>query len=1157
MQAHLLPDASTNGFRMNGLTNGVPKPLSNGVLAPVASQGVGKLTENGIGGPPDHHENHINGDRSEYAHTAKEPACLNGFNQMPPEIQHITQGYLRLSRLIERSAQECWNGLRDVVETLSEIDLPPQPQSAIALHGRIQPNGTTSGDQSKENLNKKDRLLSFAQDQRAILIKLLVLSQWGSNARDIQKVIDLHSWIVGQRIQYTAASDFIGFMKRDLGLAQIPNPDLKTALEVLSTQRVSSFPDVGYSVEKAVKPRHMLKTLRLINNILCARMILHESLPSRFHTYKVHDGRITFSVASEFEADLSIADDDPASQFYFVDFRFTFEPCTNTFDGRLLDNIADRANDVLKHTGLAGFYDFLHDLTLSYKINILHRQAQELARGRWSEDLRIELIHRTLVVQYWTNRPGGKSWVEIGIKNERRKADASSDEKVADLDVRWIRDSKPVDDVDIELDAQVLSLEDILHQVTALHASHILDSIYSNLLKSPLYGQGQLSLELSTSFFEPQDCKLELQFTKSKQVVLTLEAVSGATVLKPASARFGRTESELGRSKNLVDEATQKILQLRCLTAEQDLLSAAAGVGWEILRAFRLSPTDLKTLFNERALRHIFLRWTSWEPGFMLAVTQGVDADRYWLVHTENLKSLVNSPLVATPLGTCNTSLKSDTPYDDLLMLAKYSSGYITLKANASYLETLSVRKVLPQIPPFTPDYKLPNISFEFQSAKLRQTLEQESRPTGGTKDLLRLDCSNAPGEIWIRETISVGFSGLHSDTQEAIVIAKGHTDAPIDVLRYIKAHISNTTIKLHPLTGDFSIRLMSPVGKPIIDQLIDSLFQLETLLACVTTIKRHTSLTVQSISTLHTSFLYHKSPRADLGAVIHFATSAMALRLEFIPKQLNPHTRIAPQLTHHLAKRSQQLQSNLSTFIPLLAFSLPLLTLFDELQSQQDLPNPQHAATKSQILPSVHILVRDPKMYGIQYFGPSAVADPGSGASNPPSTMLARFEIFPTEHKTGVIWVLRPAIEEYESYTRKSYCSQELKDRLRAEVFGRRDPDQGWQGLDTGASCPIDQPERLLRKVDEVIRAWVKEVSEEGSDGAQHINAENGGAANKSKDEQKAQAHTQAPSQTRPTGSTNQQKTKPGGTANGKANGVGTGGKSNAQKANEVITLD
>jgi mediator of RNA polymerase II transcription subunit 14 len=1157
VQARLQPDASTNGFRMNGLTNGVPKPLSNGVLAPAALQSVGKLTENGIGGSPDHHKNHINGDRSDHAHTAKEPLRLNGFKQMPPEIQHITQGYLRLSRLIERSAQECWNALRDVVEKLSEIDLPPQPPSAVAPHGKIQPNGTASGDQSRENLNKKDRLLSFAQDQRAILIKLLVLSQWGSNARDIQKVIDLHSWIVGQRIQYTAASDFIGFMKRDLGLAQIPNPDLKTALEVLSTQRVSSFPNVGYAVEKKVTPKHMLKTLRSINHILCARMTLHETLPSRFHTYRVHDGRVTFSVASEFEADLSIADDDPTSQFFFVDFRFTFEPCTNIFDGRLLDNIADRANDVLQHAGLAGFYDFLHDLTLSYKINILHRQAKELARGRWSEDLRVELIHRTLVVQYWTNRPGGKSWVEIGIKSERRKQNESPHEKVADLDVRWIRDGKPVDDVDIELDAQVLSVHDILHQVTALHASYILDSIYSNLLERPLYAQSHLSLELSTSFFDPRDCKLELQFTKSKHVVFTLEAVSGAAVLKPASARFGRAEIELGRSKNMVDEATQKILQLRCLTVEQDLSSAAISVGWEILRAFRPSPTDLKALFNGRALRHLFLRWKSWEPGFMLAVTQGRDDDRYWLVHTENLKSLVTSPLVATPLGTCQTCLKSDTPYNDLSLLAHYSSGYITLKANASYLETLSIRKIVPPIPPFAPNCKLPSLSFEFQSAKLRQTLEEGSRPTDGTKDLLGRDSSGPSGEIWIRETISVSFAGLHSEKQEAIVMAKGHSDAPVDVLRYIKACTADTTIKLYPLTGDFVIQLMSPVGRPIIDQLIDRLFQLETLLACVTIIKRHTSLTIQSISTLHASFLYHRSPPADLGATIHFATSAMPLRLEFTPKQLNPHTRIASQLTRHLAKRPQLLPSNLATFIPLLAFSLPLLTLFDELQSRQGLPSPQHPPTGSYIPPSVHILVRDPKMYGIQYFKPLAVADRGSGASNPPSTVLARFEIFPTEHKTGVIWILRPAIEEYESYTHKSYCSQELKDRLRAEVFGRRDPGQGWQGLDTGASCPIDRPQRLLRKVDEVIRAWAQEVSEEGPDDAPHPNAGNGGTADKSKEEQKTQSHTQALSQTRPTGSTNQQKIRPGGTATGKANGVGTGGKSNAQKANEVITLD
>ena len=1146
---------------MNGLTNGVPKPLSNGVLLPAASQDAGESTENGINSLSTHQEHHLNGDHLDHSNPAKELARLNGFNQMPPEIQHITQGYLRLSRLIERSAQGCWNGLADVVEKLSEIEIQPLSQPAAPSHGRLQPNGTSSGDQSKENLNKKDRLLSFAQDQRANFIKLLVLSQWGQNARDIQKVIDLHSWINSQRFQYTAASDFVGFMKRDLGLAQIPNPDLKTALEVLSTRRVLSFPNLGYTTEKKLRPKHLLKTLRLINNILCSRLALHETLPPRFHSYRVHNGRATFSVPSEFEADLSIADDDPASQFYFVDFRFIFEPCTTTVSGRLHDDIAERANDILRHTGLPGFYDFLHDLTLSYKINILHKQAQDLARGQWSENLRIDLIHRTLVVQYWTNRTASKSWIEIGIRSERRKQQGSTNEKNAVLDVRWIRENNSVDDVDIELDTQILSVEDILHQVTALHTSHILDSIYHNLLKSPLYGQSQLSLELSTSAFEPHDCQLQVQFTKLKKVIIRLEAVSGAIVLKPASARSGRAESELGRLKSLVDEAAQKILHLRCMTVEQDLSSIASSVGWEILRAFRPSPTDLKALFSGRSLRHMFLRWTSWEPGFMLAATQGLDADRYWLVHAENPKSLLVSPLGAALLGPCNVSLKTDTCYDELSTLARYSSGYITLEANASHLDELLIRKVLPAIPPFVLDFKLPELSFDFQAAKLRHTLEQTSMSTDWSQDSLKLDHSKGPTETWIRQTISISFSGLHPDTQEAIVVAKGRSNAPGAVLKYIESSTFDPTIKIHPSTGDFSIRLMAPVGKSIIDQLIDRLVQLETLLACVTIVKKHTSLTIQSISPLHTAFLYRKSPTVDLGVIIKFATSATSLQLDLTPQDMNPHVRIASQLTSHLAKASHPLHSNLSSFIPLLAFSLPLLVLFNELESQQDLFTPQHVANARQVSPSVHILVRDPKMYGIQYFGPSSVTDVGSVASISTSTMLARFEILPTDHRTGVIWILRPAIEEYESYNRKSYCSQELKDRLRADVFGRRDADQGWQGLDTGASCPINQPEKLLRKVDEVIRAWVRETSEKRLENARHSSGtEETASRAPTRKEQIAHIQTQSQSQTKQTGSNGQQKTKAGGAVNGKAvsgkvAGVAAGGKSNAQK--EVITLD
>lgn len=1158
---------------MNGeMINGISKPMSNGILPHAAANQSAQnpvttpqALPNGFHTQP--HEAHIqtSGDTPSDRQDAIHQGLINGLKQMPPEIQHITQGYLRLSKLVERSAQQCWNGLVEVVEKLSQLQLPEQSQTLNPPHSRPQTNGASFGDQSKENLDKKDGLLKFAQDQRTSFIKLLVLSQWGQSAGDIQKVIDLHSWIVGQRINYTNAADFIGFMKRDLALAQTPNPDLKTALEVFSSQRLSEFPDLGYSPEKKLKPKQILKTLRSINSILCSRLVLYEALPLAFHNYRIHDGRVTFSVATEFELDLSIADEDPTSQFYFIDFRFTFEPCTNIFDARLYHDVAARANDVLKNQGLLGCYEFLHDLTLSYKINVLYKQALELARGQWSENLRVDMIHRTLVVQYWTNRTTSKSWVEIGIRSDRREAQVTHHgTQTSHLDVRWMQDNKEVEDALIQLDTQALSMESILHQITASHASHILDSTYERMLQNPLYSSGHLSLELSLSSFEPNECFLQLQLTMSKKIILAIESVSGAVVLKPASALLGRLESELSKSKNLAEDTSQRFLNLRCVIAEQDLTSAASSAGWEVLRTFKLSPAEFKTLFNGRAVRYVFFRRVSWESEFMLAATQGLEGGRYWLAHAKDLSQPATSPLIATPLGSHDMEHESSTPYHHFIQLWKYSSGYITLQLNASYLNSLSVRNVLPDIPEFAPGYILPNLSFEFQPAKLKHIMDPVSMSVDWAPDRIDLEALRPVQNAWVRETVSMTFCGLDPITQQAVVLAKGRSSAPASVLTYIQESLADTTVSVKPTTGELAIRLMSPVGKPVIDQLLDRLFQLETLIACVTVIKKRTSLVIQSISSSRAAFLYRNPESSGLGVIINFATSTTSLQLEFTPEKQNPHSRIASQLTRHLARPNRPLHSNLSTFIPILKFTLPLLSLLDELQAPADsqlllTSKPESAASSLSL--HLHVLPRDPKMYGIQYFGPSSVIQPASDESNQSSIMLARFEILPLDRKGKIMWILRPAIEEYESYTRKSYCSQALKDRLRADVFGKRDPDQGWQGLDSGAACPIEQPEKLLRRVDEVIRAWVKEAGKSQEQGqpppggplSGEVGASKGGSSKSvqatkptggaTKNEQQPKA---APS--RQTGTNNNQQQK------GNVNGAAKGG---AQKAKEVITLD
>jgi len=89
---------------------------------------------------------------------------------------------------------------------------------------------------------------------------------------------------------------------------------------------------------------------------------------------------------------------------------------------------------------------------------------------------------------------------------------------------------------------------------------------------------------------------------------------------------------------------------------------------------------------------------------------------------------------------------------------------------------------------------------------------------------------------------------------------------------------------------------------------------------------------------------------------------------------------------------------------------------------------------------------------------------------------------------------------------------------------------------------------------VDEVIRAWVKEASENRPGNAQHLDGGNEDQGPiKTEQITQAQGHSLA----RPSVNDNQQKAKQGGTANGKSNGVATSGKSNTQKTNEVITLD
>lgn len=153
--------------------------------------------------------------------------------QWAPPLMHITQGFFPFSQLVNRAVQQCYNDLCDVITELA--DSTQQQQQSSSPNGKPDPAA----------IQKRIRILEFAQTKRTEFIKLLVLSQWSRQAVDVSKLIDLQNFIRTRHFAYQTAVQRVADMKRDLVRAQVANPDLQTALEVLTKGRVSNMPEVS------------------------------------------------------------------------------------------------------------------------------------------------------------------------------------------------------------------------------------------------------------------------------------------------------------------------------------------------------------------------------------------------------------------------------------------------------------------------------------------------------------------------------------------------------------------------------------------------------------------------------------------------------------------------------------------------------------------------------------------------------------------------------------------------------------------------------------------------------------------------------------------------------------------------------------------------
>lgn len=384
---------------------------------------------------------------------------------------------------------------------------------------------------------------------------------------------------------------------------------------------IANNPQRRYVPPPPLSSTAILKTLSNINTLLSLRFALHEIPPAHFRTYTIASGRATFTVEHEFEVDMSIGNEDPHSQLYLIDFRLLFEPSSKTpFPEALRAEIELRGNAVLKIKGLEGIHDFLHDFVLTHKIGILLRQCQEMLAGRWTENLRVQQIKRTLVVQYWTTRAGeGKSWIEVGVKR-------GAAGKPSRLGVRWMREGKEVKDQEVPLDIAVLSAEQLLKTVIAMHTSHILTSIRDKLLPLPMFPQS--SLVLNTHPTDSFNSSLKLRLTPSRSIKVLIEPITGRFALQRPTAMSMQAAAGMNGDPALVNDL---LVRLKFVVMQEEIESRARSMGWEILKMVNVRREELKHFFPSTTRYMTFMRRKGWKKEWVITVILGDTGESFFV----------------------------------------------------------------------------------------------------------------------------------------------------------------------------------------------------------------------------------------------------------------------------------------------------------------------------------------------------------------------------------------------------------------------------------------------------------------------------------------------------------------------------------------------
>ncbi|KAK9455817.1 mediator complex subunit MED14-domain-containing protein [Dipodascopsis uninucleata] len=493
-----------------------------------------------------------------------------------PPIPHISENFIPLSHVVTRLVENTYSELTNILETLPAAN----------------------------DMTKKRKFLNFLIHTRQQYIKLLVLTQWSRGAGELSRIIDVVSWLSGQKNCFSNVVWALQSVKKDLGNARLRNPDLATALEVfvLGRPRLSTFHYVRF---EPLSPQKILSVLRELNVLLSLRLTPATNIPDRLRNYKIANGRATFIAAGEFEVDVSIADGSAQAQLFVVDFRFNFDPPAKVTTP-IRTSIERVGNELLAARGLHGLYEYLHSFTISYKLLILHQQFNALVNGVWMGTLAVKYyVDRfTIFLQYWIEQTGSKTSVEIGVLKSK------------DLGVRWRPRNLP--HMVFSIDQSTVSAESILSQVIVFHIQQLISSLYVQFLSS------SISKTVPDLITPVSDTKLKLQLTPNMTTYLTIEHLTGRIVVEGGDKLIHAAEQSLNTQNHDVNAILNIIVNLRHSLLQNDIEAKLTSADWEVVKINNIKQEDLRKYFGVGSKQLSIFRRKEWiSAWFVVAIIFG------------------------------------------------------------------------------------------------------------------------------------------------------------------------------------------------------------------------------------------------------------------------------------------------------------------------------------------------------------------------------------------------------------------------------------------------------------------------------------------------------------------------------------------------------